>query len=148
MSASASPSPSAGYTAYTRGNYASLPANDADLETAYSEAEVTKLGTKDDDRVAQASTAGQTYVIHQFKDFAGSLISRTLECELQSSIAPLYATVYLQIYNQVTATWETIDTNSSSAADTDFILIGDVANLTNYKNASNVVSCRVWQKRP
>ena len=55
------------------------------------------------------------------------------------------STVYLQIYNRDTTTWETLNSNSTASVNTDFSLIGYVADLTNYKDASNVISCRIYQ---
>jgi len=52
----------------------------------------------------------------------------------------------LQIYNRDTPGWENVDTDSTTAADTDFILTGNIADLTNYKDGSNVISCRVYQE--
>jgi len=93
-------------------------------------------------RVGQAGNIG--YVLHQFKDYV-SLAGAAFTCELQSNYAPLYSPVVLQIYKQSTTTWETIDTDNTSAADTDFILNATVADLTNYKDGSSVVACRVYQ---
>jgi len=55
------------------------------------------------------------------------------------------STVFLQIYNRDTTTWETIDSDNSTAADTDFILTADMADLTDYKDNNNVIVCRVYQ---
>jgi len=132
-----------GYTGYTRGNYAVLPTNDIDLETGYTAGDVTDVSTKNDVRVSQ-SAIGE-YTIHQFKDFVGAAVSCTLEWEGQTSLAPSSSKVYLQIYNHVTTTWDEVDTDDFSAADTDFTLTGVVANLTPYKDASNIISCRVYQ---
>lgn len=142
-SVSPSASPSAGYSEYTKGDYVALPANDSDLETNYSTQDETDVATKDDVRVDQTGT--QQYMIHQFKDFVGSSGFCSLEWEGQSTLAPSSSTVYLQIYNRNTNTWDTVDSDNSSSANTDFILLAQVADLTNYKNTGNVISCRVYQ---
>lgn len=142
-SLSPSASPSAGYSVYTRGDYADLPTNDNDLESTYTETDETNVATKNDVRVAQTGTS--QYMIHQFKNFVGSQTSCQVECELQTTLAPSSSTVYLQIYNRNTSAWVTIDSDNTSGADTDFTLIAEVADLTNYKDASNVISCRVYQ---
>jgi len=54
-------------------------------------------------------------------------------------------TVFLQIYNQNTTTWDAVDSDNASAVNTDFILKGTIPDLTNYKDGSNVMSCRVYQ---
>jgi hypothetical protein len=143
-SSSSSASPSPGYTGFTRGNYVSLPGNDTDLEDTYSGADVTKVATKDDQRVGQTGL-GQ-YMIHQFKNFLGSQTFCHLEAEVQSTQAPSVSTIYLQIYNRNSTSWETVASNNSANADTDFTLSADIADLTNYKDGDNVISCRIYQQ--
>jgi hypothetical protein len=143
-SLSASPSPSPGYQGYTRGDYADLPADDTDLETAYTEGDITTVATNDEERVTQ-SASGQ-YAIHQYKEYAGAETKCIIEWEGQSSTAPSAATIYLQVYNRSgTPEWETLDSNNTESADTDFSLTGDIADLTNYKDGNTVVSFRVYQ---
>lgn len=85
-------------------------------------------------------------MVHQFKDFVGDQPSCQLESECRSSLAPTTSTIYLQIYNQVTSEWETVDSDNTTGADTDFILKVDIADLTNYKTSSKTISCRVYQE--
>jgi len=87
-------------------------------------------------------------MIHQYKDFVGAENSIRLECELKTAVAPAVSTVYLQIYNRNTTTWDTVDSNNTAPINTDFVLTGFVADLTNYKDGSNVISCRVYQHIP
>ena len=143
-SASESASPSEGYSDYTRGNYTALPADDADLENNYSAQDVTDVATSNDVRVGQ--TGAGEFMIHQYKNFVGSNSQATLTWEGQSDLAPSSSTIYLQIYNQNSTTWETVDSDSTSAADTDITLTAAVPDLTNYKDASNTISCRIYQE--
>lgn len=143
VSPSASPSPSPGWEDYTRGDENVLPADDTSLETNYSVQDYTDVDTKNDVRVAQSAT--DEYAVHQFKDYVVASAA-TLEWEGQSDLAPSSSTVVLQIYNRDTPGWENVDTDSTTAADTDFILTGNIADLTNYKDGSNVISCRVYQE--
>lgn len=143
-SASPSVSPSAGYQDYTRGDEITLPTDDTDLETTYNGSDITDVETKNDVRVAQ--TATQQFMLHQFKDYTGANNSVTLECELQTTLEPSSSTVYLQIYNRNTNTWNTVDSDNTSAVNTDFILTGYVADLTNYKDDNTIISCRVYQE--
>jgi hypothetical protein len=85
-------------------------------------------------------------MIHQFKDYVGAYSSCILECELQTTQSPSISTVYLQIYNRVTLVWETVDTDNTSSTNTDFILTANIPNLTDYKDGSSVISCRVYQE--
>ena len=97
-SASASASPSAGYTGYTRGNYAALPTNDNDLTTTYTAHDVTDVATNNNIRVTQFAQ-GQ-YAIHQYKNFVGAKIQVILTWEGQTDFSPVSSTVFLQIYNR------------------------------------------------
>lgn len=45
----------------------------------------------------------------------------------------------------VAPTWENIDSDNTTGTDTDFVLTGSVPVLTNYKDAQNIISCRVYQ---
>jgi hypothetical protein len=143
-SASPSASPSPGYQEYTRGDEVALPGDDTDLETSYTPQDYIDVSTKNDVRVDQ--TATQEYMIHQFKDYVGSENSCNLEWEGQTTLAPTSSTVYLQIYNRNTLTWDTVDSDNTSAADADFTLEANIADLTNYKDGSDVISCRVYQE--
>lgn len=142
VSPSASPSGAPPEQDYTRGDYIVLPGDDTDLETNYSSQDLIDVTSKDDIRVGQS--ANQQYMIHQFKEYIESANSCTVEAELQSTLAPSSSTVYLQVYNQNTSTWETLDSDNSSNADTDFTLEGSVPNLTNYI-IDNMVSFRIYQ---
>jgi len=114
------------------------------LETAYSVQDYIDVSTKNDIRVDQTST--DEYAIHQFRNYIGTSPFTDIKSIGQTSLAPSESTVYLQIYNRNTPAWETVDSdNTTAAADTDFSLIAHIADLTNYKNASDVISCRVYQ---
>jgi hypothetical protein len=120
-----------------------LPADDTDLITDYDAQDYLDVDTKNDVRVGQ--TCQNTYGIHQFKDYVAAN-SCTLEWEGQTNCPPSLSTVYLQIYNRNTPAWETVDSDNTTAEDTDFILTANIADLTNYKDGSNVISCRVYQQ--
>lgn len=101
------------------------------------------MDTKNDVRVGQTATS--QYAIHQFKDYVGAAGTCSLEWEGQTNCAPSLSTVYLQIFNRNTPAWETVDTDNTSAEDTDFTLTAIIPDLTNYKDTSNVIVCRVYQ---
>jgi len=121
-----------------------LPANDNDLETNYSAQDYLDVDTKNDVRVGQTATS--QYAIHQFKDYVGTSNTANLEWEGQTNLAPTSSTVFLQIYNRNTTTWDTVDSDSTSSAGTDFILTANIADLTNYKDANSIISCRIYQQ--
>jgi len=88
--------------------------------------------------------ATEEYAIHQFKDYvAGN--SANLIWNGQSNY-PCYVTpVYLQIYNRTLMEWETLDSNTTAEANTDFDLTAQLSDLSDYKDAGNVICCRVYQ---
>ena len=100
------------------------------------------VATKNDVRVAQSAT--DEYAIHQYKDYVGALGSCDLEWEGQTNCAPVFSTVYLQIYNRDTLAWDTVDSDNALAVDTDFSLSANIADLTDYADGGGVISCRNW----
>lgn len=120
-----------------------MPLGIIDLENSYSAQDYLDVNVADDTRVGQ--TATEEYMIHQFKDYVGANTFCQLNYEGQSTLAPSSSTVYLQIFNRDTPAWETVDSDNTTGADTDFILTANIANLTNYKDTSNVIVCRVYQ---
>lgn len=120
-----------------------LPGDDSDLETGFSAGDYSDVDTKNDTYVEQSAT--DQYAIFQFKDFAGASDNCMLEWEGQTNMAPILSTVYLQIYNRNTSSWETVDSDNSSPVNTDFILSASIPDLTDYKDGSNVISCRIYQ---
>jgi len=142
-SASVSPSPSLGYADYTCGDENTLPGDDTNLETNYTAGDVTDVETINNVRVDQTGTG--EFIIHQFKTFV-SENSATITSVGQSTQATSTSTVYLQIYNRDTTTWDAIDSDNTTNINADFTLSGVIAELTNYKDASNIISCRVYQE--
>jgi len=131
-----------GSDGYTRGNYASLPTDDANLETEYTSGDNDDVATNNAVRVAQA--ADGEYAIHQFKDNVGNPGSINFLCNLQSDLASSTSDVVLQIYNYDTTAWETLDTESGEGAGSDFDLTGNVPDMTDYLS-SEWCCCRVYQ---
>lgn len=143
ISLSDSPSPSVGYSVYSRGDEVSLPTTNTDLETMYSDTEELYVSQRDNILVGQPG-AGQ-YMIHQFKNFVGAQTKCQLEWQGSSELAPSTSPIYLQIYNVVTGSWLTIASDTVSDADTDIQLIGKVGDATNYKDTSNILTSRIYQ---
>ena len=142
-SSSASASPSTGFTGYSRGDYAALPTDDYDLEVIYTASEVTDVATADNFRVAQ--TASSQYAIHQFKNFAGVNGSCILNWEGQTNLATSLSPMVMQIYNVLTTSWETVATNNSASANTDFTMTANIPVLANYKDTQQVITSRIYQ---
>jgi hypothetical protein len=94
-------------------------------------------------RVSQTATG--EYAAHQFKNYVGTATSCILNWEGQTNVAPSLSTVYLQIFNRDTPAWQTVDTDNTSAVDTDFVLTANIPDLTNYASG-DVIVCRVYQE--
>jgi len=95
-----------------------------------------------------------------------SVVKATFEWYGQTDVDPAISYVYLQIYNYNTDEWEVIDQVSDSyasditdyadeyayyvspGANTDFSLLDDIDDLTNYLGPGNIVTCRVYQLDP
>ena len=170
ISSSISPSPSLGYSLYSRGTIgppirylyggaasvrytygqhlryggtSGIVVDDSDLDTIYTEQEEVKVAAIDTDWVGQEGAL--VYMLHQFKSFIGDHSFCTAEWVGKSTLPPSLSTVYFQIYNRVTGLWETFDTNTTSDEDLDFELEARIPDTTNYKSASGLLSCRVYQ---
>ena len=143
LSPSISPSTSPGWIGYTRGNYAVLPTDDEDLEVVYSDQDVIDVGSDNNVRVSQSGS--KEFIIHEFKEYVDKF-SCSIECNLQTDLAPTISIVKIQIYNRVTTVWDDVTTNSIAGAGSDFSMTGSIPNLTSYRDGDNVVSFRVYQE--
>lgn len=130
---------------YTRGDVAAMPADDADLETAFSDSDYDDVETNNAVRVAQ--TATDEFSAFLFKNKATSQKNISVTWNGQTDRAPSVSTVYLQIYNRNTPAWETLDSDDTTGIDTDFDLEGSVsADLGYYFDGNNEIACRVYQE--
>lgn len=130
---------------YSRGDEDSLPSGTDDLETSYSVAEVADVADDDGTRV---SFTGAVYIIHQYKyHHENSTDGITVNWNGQTDTAPSLSTVYLQIYNHNSTTWENLDSDNTSSASTDFTLSGSkTSSISDYYDANNYVYVRVYQE--
>lgn len=130
---------------YTRSNEATLPSGNTDLTTLYSQDDVDDV---DSDDGARVSLLGDAYLVHQFK-IKNTNNTDSIGCtvNLQSDLAPSTSTVYLQFYNHDTSTWDTVDSDNSSSADTDFDLIANITSgMADYYDGDFEVTARVYQQ--
>lgn len=104
---------------------------------------MTNITTINQIYVTQDATA--QYTIHQYKNFVDNGISNNISWYGMSNLAPSDSTVYLQIFNTNSSSWETVASKSTGPAYIEFYLNYTITPLTNYKDASNVVTCRVYQ---
>ena|SRR3990167_4036197 len=130
---------------YSKEAKASLPATAADLQ-AYTLAEYEAVDS--DNNVYAALNSGIAYAVHLFKkqnDNETDEIAATIR--VKSDLAPSVATVFLQVYNFTTTTWETVDSDNATAANTEFDLTASITvDRADYYDADNIVAFRVYQE--
>jgi len=115
------------------------------LENAFSDSDYDDVETDNAVRVSQSATG--EYSAFLFKDKNTSQQQINVTWNGQTDRAPSDSTVYLQIYNRDTTSWETIDSDDATGADTDFDLEGEVsADLGDYFDANFEIACRVYQE--
>lgn len=103
---------------------------------------MTNVATADGVRVNQNATS--QYAIHQFKNtVAGN--AATFTWIGQSNERGSDSTIHLQIFNRNTSTWEDMATDTTANSNFDITLSKAMPDLTNYRDGSNTVSCRVYQ---
>lgn len=127
----------------SKGDYATLPTTDAVLETNYTSTERINIQTKDGTRVNQ--TAISQYMIHQLKDIITGYSKTFFTWVGQSDLRCTYSTIYLQVYNRATPAWETLDSDSLTAENTDITLTGYLSSITNYVDGDDLICCRIYQ---
>ena len=144
VSPSMSPSPSPGWQDYTKGDYNVLPANANDLENAYTVQNYTDVSSDNEEYTPQTGT--EEFMIHQFKDYVGAATTCTINCNLKTTQDPSASTVYLQIWNKDDVQWDTLLEDSASDPNVDFNMNKSGVDLEHAKDASNVITCRVYQE--
>lgn len=132
---------------YSKGLYPSLPASSADL-TYYFDPEGYADAAADDNSDRDALTSAANYPVVNFvtKNATNSQ-AITATWNGQSSAAATSAAVYLQVFRfGSTNAWQTVASNATSAASSDFTLSGNINSaLAEYYDASNWTYWRVYQ---
>jgi hypothetical protein len=131
---------------YSYGTQTSLPADNIDL-TAFNSTDYSDV-LVDDSTYFDLICNSPDYAVVLFKNQATNNSNPITPSWIgKTNYLPSTQTVYLQIYNLSTPGWETIDSNNSSPINTDFTLTHEqAANLSDYYDSNNYVSCRVYQK--
>lgn len=131
---------------YSSGSEASLPVNDDNLEYIFDWDDYNAVAEIDQVYTTQCAT--DEYALFEFKvQNDNSTDGITIDWTGQSDVAPSDSTVYLQVYNRDSTVWETIDSDGTTAADTDFDLQGTVTtSLSDYYDAGHWIACRVYQE--
>jgi len=123
-----------------------LPNNKEDLNILYGEED--EEAVESDNGVRVPVTGNDFYLAHQFRVINNSnkdVIK--VKVNLQSTLAPSFSPIYLQIWNITTSSWQTLDSDSTSLADIDFNLTGiRSTNLDSYYDSDYEVAFRVYQE--
>ena len=132
---------------YTRENGAILDTNDTDLGISFTAQDYTDIAT--DDNIYLDLSGVSTYNKFLFKDYNTNNLGTDdiiVTWSGKSTLAPSDSTAYLQIYNRTSSSWETLDSDGTTAANTEFILSGTQStSLSDYYDANYVTSCRIYQ---
>lgn len=128
---------------YTRAGAASVPTTNTDLANSFTSSDISTVASDDSTYVDQS---GSAYLLFEFKyEHTNSSNAITVTWNGKASRAPSSNTVYLQIWNYNTSAWETLQSNNTASANTDFTLTGTkTSSLSNYYS-SNIVTARVYQ---
>jgi hypothetical protein len=130
---------------FSRSVRSSLPADDADLDVVYSSLEANYLDSTDTNLVGQQGGGTGHYLIQQYKRTVTASFA-TIKVTFQTGLTTTTSTVYFQLFNRSTGNWETIDTESSEVADTDFVLKDIKSDLSDYQNVNDIICFRVYQQ--
>jgi hypothetical protein len=130
---------------YSREDKTSLPADVNPMATFYSNTEVSDV---DSDNATRVSLSGVNYPIHMYQyRHTNNTDNITISWNGQTDLAPSTSTVYLQIYNYNSSIWDTLDSDNSSSANSDFTLEGSkTTSVSNYYSTIYLVSVRVYQQ--
>lgn len=103
-----------------------------------------------DGRYVSISGTPAQFIIHQFKK-ANSNRDDRIKCriDLKTSYAPTSSPVFLQAWNGINNAWETVASNNTKAADTDFsleVLLNALdGNYYDFRESAAEVCFRVYQ---
>ena len=118
------------------------------LETAFTWEDYDKVELDDDRYVTQTASGSEYAVFHFYWKNTNNADYIDARWTGKSDRAPSASPVYLDVYNMVTNAWENIASNSTAAADTEFVLHGQVykANMAPYYTTGYWTIFRVYQR--
>lgn len=130
---------------YSMESKTALPVDNSRLANVYTRAQVTEA---DQDNAGYVDLSQNTrYGVHEFEYFVG-LTPATFAVKWKGkSTRPASAgTVTMQLYNLNTSTWDTVATDSTTAAGTEMTLNANIASgYANYFDARGFIYARVYQ---
>jgi hypothetical protein len=132
---------------YTRENDDTLGTDNADLSVTFTAGDYTLVATDDDDYLDLAgSNDWSTFLFKQYNSNNNNTDSIVVTWKGKTTKACTENPTILQIYNLNSAEWETLDSDSTTAENTEFTLSGTQStDLSYYYDEDYVVSLRVCQ---
>lgn len=129
---------------YTRTSNPTLPTDSGPLATGFSMADYGTVSADDSTYVCQP---GYKYLLFNFERYSPSnLYEIHITWNGKSSIWTQTRPVYLQIFNNVSGLWETLDMNNNTLENTDFTLTGNIlSGMAPYYDANTKIVARVYQ---
>jgi hypothetical protein len=129
---------------YSKEDSSSLKTDDATLSTTFDPTNYSNVATEDS---VFDTISGDGYLNYLFKAYKSGGGNFLINVKAKSTKAPFSNTVYLQVYNRDTTSWENLDSDSSTSANTVFTLSGGKnSSLTDYYDSDNLLSLRVYQE--
>ncbi len=116
-----------------------------DLPYVFSTTDYSAVSNQDGTYLA---TDGQAeFLVVQFKNTVSPGQPFTITWRGKSNLACSVSTIFLQVLNRTTNTWETINQDSTTAANTDLTLAATVSSgLSDYLDVNNKITARIYQE--
>lgn len=136
--------PAANTLYYSYGS-GTLPTDSNPGSVAFSSADYTSAATADSVFVHLPTGGANRWFVFQ-RTNANNTDAINITWSGKSNIASSTTTVYLQIYNYNTTTWDALANNAATAANTNMTITGAKStSLSNYYGGGNLITCRVYQ---
>jgi len=128
-------------------NASDLESDDATLSNTFVEQDYTDVESDNDIYVCAEGTSAYCKFLFQKYNDGESQSPVSITWKGKSTEAPSSSTVYLQIYNREDTAWENLDSDDSTAENTEFTLSGSQStDLSDYFDENYVVAFRIYQE--
>ena len=135
---------------YTKQNIleVTLPTTNSELNQGFDDQDYVDVSLDDNIYVGVDGRPGSKYLNFLFQQRKPGNSTFNVTWRGKSRIACSAFTVLLQVYNVNSGLWETLASNNSTAANTEFELTGSVlVNASNYYDAFSRVTFRIYQQQ-
>lgn len=121
------------------------PLTNANLINLFTSTQVSNVAADDGDYFVEY---GSEYMIREYKkDWTNNVDSIYFTWRGRTTYDTRVSPMLIQIYNQSSLAWETLATANTIPADIDFsVTVSKTTNLSNYYDASNIVTFRSYQQ--